>query len=235
MACPSLTLAIGIVDLLVVYSVPVVLLAGVCLLVPLLVRVLLLTRLEFDFKYDLLHKYTLKRRLRSGRDLRLSYAYVAKLLLGDNCIQAAFLYRISRFLVAHRLAALAQVVHAFAKVVTHLDVSPHAEIGRGVYFYHGLGTVIGKGTRIGEGALICQGVTTAGGSIGAHVSLWAGAKVIGRVTIGDRSEVGANAVVVADVPADCIVGGIPARVLRTKDASGVEPQGSTRSPTGRPG
>ena len=101
--------------------------------------------------------------------------------------------------------------------MTHLDVSPQAEIGRGVYFYHGLGTVIGKGSRIGERALICHGVTTGGRGgapvIGDDVSIWAGAVVIGRITVGDRVEVGANAVVIKDVPADSIAIGVPARIV----------------------
>jgi serine O-acetyltransferase len=83
-----------------------------------------------------------------------------------------------------------------------------------VYFYHGLGTVIGKTTLIGKRALICQGVTTAAGPvIGDEVALWAGAKVIGKVKVGDRVEVGANAVVIRDVPSDSLAVGVPARVM----------------------
>src|SRR5207248_11582152 len=104
-----------------------------------------------------------------------------------------------------------QAVHSFSKLVTHADISPEANIGRGLYLYHGLGTVIGKGTTLGERALVCQGVTTAKGpTLGDDVTLWAGAKVVGRVTVGDRSEVGANAVVTSDVPSDCLAVGVPA-------------------------
>jgi serine O-acetyltransferase len=74
-----------------------------------------------------------------------------------------------------------------------------------------LGTVIGKGSTIGRNALICQDVTIGGGaSLGDDVKLWAGAKVIGRVAVGDRSEVGANGVVVRDVPPDVVAVGVPA-------------------------
>jgi serine O-acetyltransferase len=121
--------------------------------------------------------------------------------------------------VIHRLARAARFVHSVSKLITHTDISPNAEIGPGFYLYHGLGTVIGKGTRIGSEAVICQNVTTGGGPVlGDAVKLWAGAKVIGRVTVGDRSEVGANGVVVDDVPSDVIAVGVPATRFLPKKA-----------------
>jgi serine O-acetyltransferase len=102
-------------------------------------------------------------------------------------------------------------LHAFSKLVTHIDISPQASIGPGLYLYHGLGTVIGKGSMVGRNAVICQNVTLGGGpTIGDDVRLWAGAKVIGRITVGDRAEVGANGVVVSDVAPDMIAVGVPA-------------------------
>ena len=127
----------------------------------------------------------------------------------------------SEHLGSRRLGSLARAVQAFSKFLTHIDISPRAEIGPGLYFYHGLGTVIGKGTRVGRNALICQNVTLGGGqTIGDDVRLWAGAKVIGRVTIGDRAEIGANGVVVAHVPPDTIAVGVPATRHLPKQSSG---------------
>jgi serine O-acetyltransferase len=211
-------------DLLLVWLIPVGVLAAACLGVPFVVYVLMRAGADFDFKHDLLNKYDRKRLLPSGRGRKLSYGYVLGLLLGDNCMQATFLYRVSRFLTTHRLRPLAKVVHAFAKFATNIDVSPGAEIGRGLYLYHGLGTVIGKGTIIGERALICQGVTMGGGAkAGDDVSLWAGAKLIGKVFVGDRSDVGANAVVIRDVPADSLAVGVPATVrAKTAEIAGPE-------------
>src|SRR3954447_2350918 len=189
--------AVSVTDLLIIYLVPVALLAAFCLAVPLVVYVLMRTGRDFDFRHDVLQRFEAKRALRSGQGMRLTYGYVLRLMLGDNCVQAAFFYRVARWLVAHRLGTLAEVLHAFSKMVTHLDVSPGSHIAPGVYFYHGLGIVIGKGSVVGRRALICQGVTMGGGArIGDDVRLWAGAKVIGRISVGDRSEVGANAVVV---------------------------------------
>ena len=80
---------------------------------------------------------------------------------------------------------MARAVHSLSRFLTHTDISPRAEIGPGLYLYHGMATVVGKGTVIGRNAVICQQVTTGGGpTIGNDVTLWAGAKVIGRVTVG---------------------------------------------------
>jgi serine acetyltransferase len=209
-ALMSGTLALTVVDLAIVWLVPIGFFLALWLLGSLVVYLAIRSPLDFDFKHDLIRKFEEKRRLPSGSP-RLSYGLVAGWLAGDNCIQAAFLYRVSRFFVTKGLRPLARVVHAFSKLVTHADISPWSSIGPGLYLYHGMGVVIGKGTTIGERALICQGVTTGKGpTLGDDVKLWAGAKVIGRVTVGDRSEVGANAVVISDVPADCIAVGVPA-------------------------
>jgi serine O-acetyltransferase len=201
-------------DLVIVYAIPFGVVVVAFLLLALAVYVPLRLPIDFDFKYDLIRKYEAKATLPSGANQRLSFLYVAKLLVGDNCVQATFLYRVSRVLASRRLRSAAEAVHAFSKFLTHVDISPWAEVGAGLYLYHGLGTVIGKGSRIGERALICQGVTTgARPVIGDDVFLWAGAKVFGKITIGDRVEIGANAVVIRDVPPDSIAVGVPARVI----------------------
>jgi len=202
-------LGLSVLEVVLLYLVPVVAALVVWLLFSLVLYLLIRSSLEFDFKHDLLRKVEAKAALRSGRPL--SYLYVAMLLMADNCIQATFLYRVSRFFAARGWRTPAQLIHAFSKLVTHTDISPWAQIGPGFYLYHGLGTVIGKGTKIGRRAIVCQGVTTGHGPVlGDDVSLWAGSKVIGRVVIGDRAEVGANGVVTRDVPPDCVAVGVPA-------------------------
>jgi serine acetyltransferase len=202
---------IGIDDALVVYLIPIVGLTVAWLLasvwVFLLTRRLARSALAGDFH----HRLAAKRQTQSGARMTLSFRYVSLALLGDNCVQATVLYRVSNWLARRQLHFLARFVHAFAKFVTHTDISPYAKIDGGLYLYHGLGTVIGRGTTIGRNALICQNVTTGGGPIiGDDVKLWAGAKVIGRVVIGDRAEIGANGVVISDIPADTIAVGVPA-------------------------
>jgi len=194
-----------------VYSIPVAAAFLGWLLLTFGVMLLARSRMRSDLKEDVLRRYEARRTLRKNENVRLSFGYVAR-LMGDPAMWATMLYRLSRVFVRHRLAPLGEVVHALAKTVTHADLNPRAEIGPGFYLYHGLGTVIGKGSRLGRNALVCQGVTTGGGKvrIGDDVSLWAGAKVIGHVTVGDRCDVGANAVVIKDVPPDTTAVGVPA-------------------------
>jgi serine O-acetyltransferase len=213
---PILGLSLGEVALL--YAFPVLCLIALWLLVSAVVYVMVRSSAEFNFKADLLRKFEAKKRLRSGRNLKLSFRYIAQLLLGDNCIQAVLLYRVSRFLLLRRLTLPAQVVYSFSRFATNTDIPPWAAIGPGLLIYHGVGTVIGKGCKIGDRALICQGVAIAGrATAGDDVIVRAGAKVIGKVTLGDRCEVGVNAVVINDVPPDSIVFGVPARLAGRRE------------------
>jgi serine O-acetyltransferase len=208
-------IALSLVDAALLYLVPILFLVGLWIVGSFVVYVLLRSPLDFDFKQDVLRKHEDKRPLPSGA-AQLSFFYVAKLLLGDNCVQAVLLYRMSHFFAVRKLRTPAELLHAFSRFITHADLSPWATIGPGLYVYHGHGTVVGKGARIGRRLLICQGVSIGGAKIGDDVKLWAGAKVVGSVAIGDRSEVGANAVVIASVPADSIVFGVPARLAGKK-------------------
>lgn len=211
---PVIALSVG--EVLFVYLIPIVALVVLWLSVSLLVYVLVKSPLDFAFKQDLLHKFDKKSVLPSGQD-RFTFFYVAKLLLGDSCVQATLLYRISRFFQRHKLRTLAQMVQAFSRFLTHTDISPQAIISPGFYLYHGIGTAIGKGTRIGRGAIICHDVSISGAvTLGDDVKVWPGAQILANVTVGDRSEVGANAVVIEDFPADSIIFGVPARVTATR-------------------
>jgi serine O-acetyltransferase len=214
------TIAISVGELVLIYSIPIVFVFAVWLLISLTVYLAVRSSADFDFKHDLLHKFEAKKPLRSGR-ARLSFPYITRLLWGDNCIQAALLYRVSHYLVHHRMRTLGEVVYAFSRLVTHADISPFATIGPGLYIYHGLGTVVGKGAHIGERAILCQGVTVGGRStLGDDVQIWPGAKIVGPVTVGDGSEVSSNAVVIKDVPPNSIVFGVPARLAGKKPDEG---------------
>lgn len=209
---------IGPLDFALVYAIPVLVLVALWLLLSLAVLILVHSRLESDFKADVIRRYTLKKRMGTSLDLKLSYGFIARLLLGDNSLWATLLYRVSRVLVRHRLYPVAQLVHTFAKALTGADLNPKAEIGPGFYLYHGIGTVIGRGTHLGRNALVCQGVTIGDGRvrIGDDVTIWSGAKVIGNVSVGHRSAIGANAVVLTDIPADVTAVGVPATRLIPK-------------------
>ena len=136
---------------------------------------------------------------------------------------ALFFHRIAHWFYTKGLRFIPRLISAMGMFLTMIDIHPGATIGRRVFIDHGVGVVIGETTIIGEDVLIYQQVTLGGVSTdkgkrhptienGALIS--AGAKVLGNITIGENSKVGANSVVIKDVPADCTAVGIPARVLK---------------------
>ncbi|MFH1380738.1 MAG: serine O-acetyltransferase EpsC, partial [Candidatus Omnitrophota bacterium] len=119
-----------------------------------------------------------------------------------------------------------------AKLFTGIEIHPGATIGEGLFIDHGMGVVIGETTVIGESVTIFQGVTLGGTgkergkrhpTIGDKVVVGAGAKILGNVIIGENVHVGANAVVISDVPPNSTVVGVPGRVVRKegKKVSGI--------------
>ncbi len=120
----------------------------------------------------------------------------------------------------------ARVVSHLGRVVTGIEIHPGATIGRRLVIDHGMGVVIGETAVVGDDVLIYQGVTLGGTarvrgrrhpSIGDRVQIGAGATVLGNVTVGNDARIGSGAVVVRDVPAGAVVGGVPARLLREID------------------
>lgn len=110
-------------------------------------------------------------------------------------------------------------------------ISPNAELPRSVDFRHPIGVVIGKGVRLGERVIVFQNVTIGGARIGDwqqdnypevgdDTVIFAGAVVVGKIKIGKRCIVGANAVVTEDVPDHCTVAGVPARIIRRDELTG---------------
>lgn len=213
-------LHIGIWDLIVIYTLPVI---GIFVIKFIFLTGLYvavgLPFLHFDFKYDLLYLFEHQKNLRRFRGRKNAFfLFFLKSMIGDNGTQALFLYRLSRFFHLRKMQIIADLIHRFSKFFTDTDISPFAKIGRGLMIYHGSGVVIGKNTELGERCLVCQGVTTGSGApkIGNEVKLWAGAKVLGNITIGDRSEVGANAVLLDSIGPDVIAVGVPAKKIIPK-------------------
>jgi serine O-acetyltransferase len=120
----------------------------------------------------------------------------------------------------------ARLISQLARFLTGIEIHPGATIGRRFFIDHGMGVVIGETAEIGEDVMIYHGVTLGGRSlakvkrhptIGDRVTIGAGAKILGPITIGRDSAVGANAVVVKDAPPESIVTGVPA-TWRHRDA-----------------
>lgn len=132
-------------------------------------------------------------------------------------------YRVAHKLHTANFKRLARMIMGFSQILTNIDIHPAAQIGRRVFIDHGTGVVIGETTIIEDDVLIYQGVTLGGVSLiqgkrhptikqGAVIG--AGAKVLGNITIGERAKIGANSVVVKNVP-DCSTAiGIPAHVIQ---------------------
>jgi serine O-acetyltransferase len=129
--------------------------------------------------------------------------------------------------VAHRMwrsghPLAARVLAGAMRAWTSVDIHPAAVVGPGLFIDHALGVVVGETAEIGTDVTIYQGVTLGGTAleagkrhptVGDRVTIGAGAKVLGPITIGSGSRIGANAVVVRDVPPDSVVVGVPGQVI----------------------
>ena len=134
-------------------------------------------------------------------------------------------------LIAHRVAHRvdragwplgARLISHLARMLTGIEIHPRARIGRACFIDHGMGVVIGETTVIGDNCHLLQGVTLGGTStrrekrhptLGNDVTVGAGAKIIGAVTIGDGARIGAGSVVVQSVPPHATVVGVPGHVI----------------------
>ncbi|APB32522.1 serine acetyltransferase [Gloeomargarita lithophora Alchichica-D10] len=150
---------------------------------------------------------------------------------------AVVLYRLAHTLYQWQLPLVPRLVSHLARLVTGIEIHPGARIGRGFFIDHGMGVVIGETTVIGDYCLLYQGVTLGGTgkekgkrhpTLGDHVIVGAGAKVLGNITLGHHVRVGAGSVVLRPVPSHCTVVGIPGRLI-CKDAT-LEPLEHGRLP-----
>jgi serine O-acetyltransferase len=207
-------LRIGILDLMVIYLLPILFLLLFSFLFLLFQFILVVfPTSDFNFKHDLLATFEEQKNLKRYKKRKYNFLkFYLKAMLGDSGTQAIFLYRLSRVFLLHRMETVADLIHRISKFLTGSDISPHAAIGKGFKIYHGIGIVIGRGTIIGEQCLVCQGATTGHGRprIGNRVKLWAGAKVMGHITVGDDCEIGANSVLTRSIPANSLALGVPA-------------------------
>ncbi|WP_372435307.1 serine O-acetyltransferase EpsC [Tomitella cavernea] len=151
----------------------------------------------------------------------------------ENAFVYSGLHAIWAYRAAHAmwrrpgLRAPARLLSQLVRGLTGIEIHPGARIGRRFFIDHGMGVVIGETAEIGDDVMIYHGVTLGGTSLerakrhptlGDRVTVGAGAKILGPVTIGADSAVGANAVVTRDAPADSIVVGIPAQARARKPA-----------------
>ena len=138
-------------------------------------------------------------------------------------LHALIYYRIAHAFYKMKLFLLARLLSQSARFFTGIEIHPGAKIGKRFFIDHGLGVVIGETAIVGDDVLLYQGSTLGGTgivkgkrhpTIGNNVVIGAGAKVLGNIVIGDNSYIGANAVVIKDVPANSTVVGVPGRITK---------------------
>jgi serine O-acetyltransferase len=138
-------------------------------------------------------------------------------------VQALVYHRIAHALFRQRFRFLSRVLSQIARWLTGIEIHPGAKIGKGIFIDHGMGVVIGETTVIGEYVSLFHGVSLGGRgnekgkrhpTLGNNVVVGAGAKILGNIRVGDNASVGANAVVLEDVPPNSTVVGVPGRIAR---------------------
>jgi len=146
-----------------------------------------------------------------------------EILLLYHGLHALVSHRIAHFFHKLRLYLLARLISQVSRFMTGIEIHPAAKIGKGLFIDHGMGVVIGETAVIGDNVLLYQGVTLGGTglmkgkrhpTIGNNVVIGGGAKVLGNITVGDNSYIGANAVVIKDVPPNSTVVGVPGRITK---------------------
>ena len=138
-------------------------------------------------------------------------------------LKAVRSHRRAHWCYTHGLLFLARMISQGSRRRTGIEIHPGATIGKRLVIDHGMGLVIGETAEIGDDCLIYHGVTLGGTgkdvgkrhpTIGNHVLIGTGAKVLGPITVGDGSRVAANAVVLKDIPENSTAVGSPARVVK---------------------
>lgn len=145
-------------------------------------------------------------------------------------VHAIWAYRVAHWMWEHKLPFLGRWLSTLARFFTGIEIHPGAKIGAGFFIDHGMGVVIGETSEVGDNVTLYHGVTLGGVStekgkrhptIGDNVVIGAGAKILGAIRVGHCSRIGANAVVVKEVPDNAVVVGVPGRVrMRDEPSTG---------------
>jgi serine O-acetyltransferase len=151
-----------------------------------------------------------------------------EILLTYPGIHALFIHRVAHGLAVRGWILLPRLIAHFGRAVTGIEIHPRAEIGRRLFIDHGMGIVIGETAVIGDDCHLYQGVTLGGTStrrekrhptLEDHVTVGAGAIIIGAVTLGSHARIGAGSVVVSNVPPHATVVGVPGHIVAITNAT----------------
>ena len=173
------------------------------------------------------------------RDIRAAFEHdpaavsTLEIILAYPGFHARQFHRLAHTLYRWHIPVLPRLISHFNRFITGIEIHPGAKIGEGFFIDHGMGIVIGETAEIGDNVTLYQGVTLGGTSLqrkkrhptlGNNVVVGVGAQLIGDITIGDNTKVGAGSVVVTSVPPHATVVGVPGRVvaLRNPDTDTTE-------------
>ena len=146
-------------------------------------------------------------------------------------IQALLAHRVAHALHTAEVPLAPRAIALFSRALTGIEIHPAAEIGKGLFIDHGSGLVIGETAEIGDDVTLYQGVTLGGTGFATgkrhptvqdNVTIGSGAKLLGPITIGHGAKIGANSVVITDVPPNSTVVGNPGHPVRVE---GRRPEG----------
>lgn len=164
-------------------------------------------------------------RIRERDPAARSNLEVALLYSGFHAVTA---HRLSHYLHNKGYRLTARALSQFVKMLTGIEIHPGATIGKGLFIDHGSGVVIGETAEIGDDCTLYQGATLGGTgkdsgkrhpTLGDHVMVGAGAKVLGPIKVGNHAKIAAGAVVLKEIPENSTAVGIPAKVVRRDGAS----------------
>jgi serine O-acetyltransferase len=142
-------------------------------------------------------------------------------------VHALLAHRVAHALDEAGVPLLPRVIAATSRAITGIEIHPAAKIGRGFFIDHGMGVVIGETAELGDDVTLYQGVTLGGTGFATgkrhptvqdNVTIGSGAKLLGPIEIGHGAKIGANSVVVRDVPANSTVVGVPGHPVRIDGA-----------------
>jgi serine O-acetyltransferase len=166
-----------------------------------------------------------------SRDPAAAGVGTLEILLAWPGVQALLAHRLAAVLHRNGVPALPRLIATAARSITGIEIHPAADIGPGLFIDHGMGVVIGETAKLAEDVTIYQGVTLGGTgfatgkrhpTVQARVTIGSGAKLLGPIVVGHGAKIGANTVVIHDVPPNSTVVGIPGHPVRVE---GRRPEG----------
>ncbi|MDD4893689.1 MAG: serine O-acetyltransferase [Candidatus Omnitrophica bacterium] len=188
----------------------------------LLIQILIILLVLFVLKIVLISIFFFKE-IQAARAKDPAAKGFLEILLLYPGLHALIHHRVAHFFYKIHLFFIARFISQVSRFFTGIEIHPGAKIGKRLFIDHGMGVVIGETAIIGDDVLLYQAVTLGGTglvkgkrhpTIGNNVVVGGGAKILGNITIGDNSYIGANAVVIKDVPPNSTVVGVPGRITK---------------------